>query len=177
MDAHRLVVPALCIALALCGCRRSADPVATQATGAMPAASSTQGAETTSVAPILEPATRLAIAEGDGVGSHLVDGHGRAVYAFSEDVGASTCVDACLKRWPPLAIPADQQADVVAPVDAVLAGKLERDDGIVQATYAKHPLYLYTGDATPGQHAGHDLTDEFGHWSLVAPDGKPIALK
>jgi predicted lipoprotein with Yx(FWY)xxD motif len=64
-----------------------------------------------------------------------------------------------------------------AAVQGGQVGRFERTDGTVQVTYFEHPLYLYTGDAEPGQRTGHDLQDEFGHWSLVGPDGKPLSTR
>jgi predicted lipoprotein with Yx(FWY)xxD motif len=173
MDARTPAFAILALALACGGCRREAAPAATADTGSLPAPAAT----TTDMAPAVQPATALAVANDDGIGAYLVDGQGNALYAFSEDLGASTCPEACLQRWPALVIPTGQDAAVEAPLDASLAGKFERDDGMLVATWAKHPLYRYTADTAPGQHTGHDVTDEFGHWSLVAPDGKPIAMK
>jgi hypothetical protein len=51
---------------------------------------------------------------------------------------------------------------------------------MVQATYAKHPLYYYAGnkqdgpgDRRPGDLHGQALYDQ---WYVVAPTGKPIKM-
>jgi predicted lipoprotein with Yx(FWY)xxD motif len=59
-------------------------------------------------------------------------------------------------------------------LDASLLGTITRDDGSTQATYNGWPLYLYAGDTAPGDTTGQGITDEYGLWYLIGPDGEPI---
>jgi predicted lipoprotein with Yx(FWY)xxD motif len=57
-------------------------------------------------------------------------------------------------------------------VDQALLGNAERGNGSIQVTYGGHPLYLYSGDAAPGDTSGHAFNDV---WFLVAPDGEAVS--
>lgn len=79
----------------------------------------------------------------------------------------STCEGACAEAWPPFL------GDPVAGegADQALLGNAERSNGGIQVTYGGHPLYLYSGDAAPGDTSGHAFNDV---WFLVAPDGEAV---
>ena len=55
-----------------------------------------------------------------------------------------------------------------------LAGVITRADGTTQMSYNGHPLYHYVGDTARGDTTGHDLRDDWGHWSLLTPQGQPV---
>ena len=57
---------------------------------------------------------------------------------------------------------------------ATMLGTITRDDGTVQATYNGWPLYLYFGDAAPGDTNGQGLDEFGGIWYLGSPAGEPI---
>ena len=59
-------------------------------------------------------------------------------------------------------------------VDATLLSTITRDDGTTQVTYNGWPLYLFEQDTAPGDTNGQGITDEFGQWFLISPDGEPI---
>ena len=98
------------------------------------------------------------------LGSILFDGSDHAVYLFTSDTTeVSTCRIACSLIWEPLLAPATSG-------DGVESSKLStatRADGLIQVTYAGHPLYEHAGDplgraAAEGKNA---------HWYAVSPAG------
>ncbi len=103
----------------------------------------------------------------------VADSDRRAVYMLDGDTDGSACTDDCLKRWAPVYAPTTEP-DLGAGLAPVLAGVVTRDDGTAQMSYNGHPLYHYVGDAARGDTTGHDLRDDWGHWSLLTPQGQPI---
>jgi predicted lipoprotein with Yx(FWY)xxD motif len=99
----------------------------------------------------------------------VVDGTGRTVYVFDQDVpGATTsaCTGACASLWH--AVPAG------SPTPAGLTGavgSIRGTDGGQQATLAGHPLYTYAGDSAAGQTSGQGV---MGIWWVVDPAGQEI---
>lgn len=143
-----------------------------------PATPATHPASPTTVAPTTTPAvasgtippfTEVEVAVTTGThGDQLVDAQGRSLYMFTlDDERTSTCEGACAEAWPPFL------GDPVAGegVDQALLGNAERGNGSIQVTYGGHPLYLYSGDAAPGDTSGHGFNDV---WFLVAPDGEAV---
>jgi predicted lipoprotein with Yx(FWY)xxD motif len=146
------------------------SPVATE-----PAATDTQAAESpTAGVPVTGEAT-VNVSESAGFGPVLVDGQGRSLYVFmsdTQDSGTSACTGDCAVEWPPLL---SQGAPVAGTgVDATLLGTITRDDGTLQVTYSGRPLYLFLGDAAPGDMNGQGVTDAFGQWFLVSATGEPV---
>jgi predicted lipoprotein with Yx(FWY)xxD motif len=104
------------------------------------------------------------------LGDILVDRDGRTLYLFTPDAqGDSTCVDACAQAWPPLLTVGPAVAGSGA--DESELGTVERDDGTVQVTYAGWPLYLFAGDADPGDISGQA---QGGVWFVVSSDGQAV---
>jgi predicted lipoprotein with Yx(FWY)xxD motif len=113
---------------------------------------------------------QLAVRTDPALGEHLVDGDGRTLYLFTNDVdGTSACYDACATNWPPFL--AEGDVAVSDGVDAALIGTTARTDGSVQVTYGGWPLYTFAADASPGDAAGQARNDV---WYVVAPDGTAI---
>ncbi|MGH3251156.1 MAG: COG4315 family predicted lipoprotein [Trebonia sp.] len=106
-------------------------------------------------------------------GTILIDGSGRAVYAWSKDTGdSSACSGACAAAWPPVTTMGAATASGGAQSSDL--GTITRSDGTKQVTYDKHPLYFYAGDSGPGSAAGQ-ASDQFGaKWWLVAPSGSDV---
>lgn len=103
------------------------------------------------------------------VGTVVTSG-GLTLYTFDGDTrkpAASHCADACATTWPPVL--GDGQPALVG-VDPRLVATAGRPDGTQQLTLAGRPLYLFSGDAAPGD-VGGDGKD--GRWHAVAPDGRP----
>ena len=106
----------------------------------------------------------------DGLGTVVVDGSGRSVYASSADEpNESTCYGRCADTWLPLLASGDPAGGIGIKTSA--AESMARRDGSHQVTYRGHPLYWYAGDDQPGAINGNGV-DLFGaHWFLLAPDG------
>jgi len=125
--------------------------------------------------PTASGTTGVAVAVGtSNIGPLLVDGRGRTLYLFAADTSSSsTCYDACAQAWPPLlAGTATPRAET-----GVTAGELgttKRRDGGAEVTYNGHPLYLYVGDAKPGDIVGQGLNQFGAAWYAVAPGGSKI---
>jgi predicted lipoprotein with Yx(FWY)xxD motif len=105
------------------------------------------------------------------LGEIVVDGEGMTVYYYTSDVpdsGESTCEGDCLAAWPP--VHADSEDPQVEGVTAEV-GTITGNDGELQVTIDGRPVYLYQGDAAPGDVTGQAVDDV---WWAVAPDGSEI---
>jgi predicted lipoprotein with Yx(FWY)xxD motif len=119
-------------------------------------------------------ATTIGVADNSSLGRILVDSHGRTLYLFKADrTMRSTCVGACAIAWPPLRVGGNPTADGGA--NTSLVGTTPRPDGVREATYNGHPLYLYQGDTQPGQVNGQGVTAFGAQWLAVAPTGGAIS--
>lgn len=120
-------------------------------------------------------ATGVAVsAQATGLGTILVDGQGRTLYQFANDMNnKSTCTDACAANWP--YVPAPDSLPASLPGVTGTLGTATRDDGHHQLTVAGHPLYTFVGDATPGQTNGQGINLNGGVWTVVSPAGAPLA--
>ncbi|GAA4666112.1 SCO0930 family lipoprotein [Streptomyces chumphonensis] len=110
----------------------------------------------------------LSAAEDPELGRIVRDAEGRTLYRFDQDTAwpmASNCTGSCLETWKPAA-PVDVRA--LEGVDPELVTTLERPDGSEQLSIDCWPVYWYTGDAEPGDTAGHGVG---GTWHAVTPDG------
>jgi predicted lipoprotein with Yx(FWY)xxD motif len=159
---------ALALILAACA------PAPAQPTATLPPTE--PPAEPSPTEPVTGEAT-VNVSESTEFGPILVDGEGMSLYIFMNDTqnsGTSTCTDAdgCATEWPPLVTDGDPVAG--EGVDASLLGTITRDDGSTQVTYNGRPLYLFEEDTAPGDTNGQGITDEFGQWFLISPDGEPI---
>ena len=115
-----------------------------------------------------------------GFGTVVLHGHARdlltaadgmTVYLFTPDAQSTpTCIDACAEAWPPLTVDDATQVTAGDGVDTSLLGTIEHPTGI-QVTYNNWPLYLFTGDTTPGDTNGQGQGDA---WYVLDPTGNPI---
>jgi predicted lipoprotein with Yx(FWY)xxD motif len=108
-----------------------------------------------------------------GIGSVLVDSHGRTLYLFEKDRnGLSMCNSACAKFWPRLTSHGSPHAG--KSVHQSLLRLTRVRNGLGQVTYAGHPLYTFVGDKRAGQTSGEGL-DNFGaEWYAVGPNGHKV---
>jgi predicted lipoprotein with Yx(FWY)xxD motif len=109
-----------------------------------------------------------------GLGKILVDSQGRTLYLFQKDSGTkSTCFGACASAWPPL--PVNGKSTVGSGANASLVGSATRSDGKPQVTYNGHPLYLYTGDSSPGDTNGQGVTAFGAGWFALSAAGNQVS--
>jgi predicted lipoprotein with Yx(FWY)xxD motif len=133
--ASAALIPLSAMAVAACGGASAAT--------SPPASSSRPTAQTSRAA-----SATVGVANS-GLGSILVDSHGRTLYLWQADTGPkSTCSGACAAAWPPLMTNRAPTAGRGA--KASLLGTTKRSDGAEQVTYNQHPLYLFTGDTASG---------------------------
>jgi predicted lipoprotein with Yx(FWY)xxD motif len=97
-----------------------------------------------------------------GTDMYLADSNGMTLYYFTKDTsGASTCVGACVDRWP---VFYTDNVMVPSEMDAKEFGVITRADGKKQNTFRGWPLYYWTGDKMAGQTAGQGVN---GVWFYV----------
>jgi predicted lipoprotein with Yx(FWY)xxD motif len=160
-------------ALVAAGCGSSSTNAASGSTSSKstgggygaPAASATTTMSTTGSATISSRMTSL--------GQVLVDGNGMTIYLFEKDTGTtSMCDSSCAKFWPPVTTSGAPKAG--SGVTAAKLGTTKRADGTTEVTYNGHPLYLYTGDKSPGDVTGQGLNAFGALWYVVSPAGKEV---
>jgi predicted lipoprotein with Yx(FWY)xxD motif/plastocyanin len=114
---------------------------------------------------LMQQAWTVQVREVVGAGRVLANAAGRSLYVHDGDGQAQTSCDSkCASRFPPLA--SGSGAPVGSPD---LPGELSvfaRPDGSNQVAYNDQPLYLYSGDAQPGDTSGDGVD---GVWHLARP--------
>jgi predicted lipoprotein with Yx(FWY)xxD motif len=131
------------------------------------------GAETTATAQTSpsEGVATIKVASVPKLGKVVVDSDGFTLYDFHKDKGTtSSCYGACAGVWPPLTTGSTPKA--TGGVSASMLGTTERKDGTTQVTFAGHPLYIYTGDAKPGEANGNDFSSYGAQWYALLPNGE-----
>lgn len=131
------------------------------------------GNQTTTTTAASLPTTSEAVSDGVStrsttLGTVLVDPEGFTMYVFTVDTnGESACYDSCATLWPP--VPGDT---AIGPgLNPSMFGTTTRTDGTTQLTVNGQPLYLWAGDAGPGDVTGQDVD---GVWFVVGSDGVMI---
>ena len=155
-----LAIPALLLA----ACGSSTSP--STAGGAKPSAMSTKSMPTASGSmggSGMNSSGMAALTKiKTSVGPVLADAKGLTLYWYSKDTQmSSACTGSCATAWPPLT------GKPEAAMGVRLVGKfgtITRANGVQQATYKGHPLYLYAGDMAPGQVKGNGLG---GVWHVL----------
>lgn len=106
-------------------------------------------------------------------GKVLVDGKGRAVYAFSKDVYGkpSKCTGPCANVW--------QAKITVSPklgggADEGKVAIFTRSDGKEQILYNGWLLYYFDGDTDTGPAGGQGKSAFGGTWYVLDADGNPV---
>ena len=118
----------------------------------------------------------LKLATSQRVGSYLVDGNGRSLYYFGEDLPASgpkaavsNCDGACLAAWATF----HAANTLVEGINAADVGEITRSDGAKQTTYQGWPLYYYVGDGRAGDLNGEGVGNI---WFVLHDRAYSIAL-
>lgn len=114
----------------------------------------------------------LVVATAGAASAYVADRSGAALYMLDGDKDGSGCTGECTQTWPPVRVEGAMPSDSPG-LQAGMVGVVQRADGGTQVAYNGHPLYRYGGDAGAGT-AGHGVSDKWGHWSLVGPDGAPL---
>src|SRR3954469_14136276 len=125
---------------------------------------------TTSATTAKAPALKLA---KTGLGTIVVDGKGRTLYAFGHDLkNKSRCSGACAQNWPPAAAPA--KPTVAKGIDRSKLKVIKRGDGSRQLSYNGHPLYRFVLDSARGDVNGQGVTAFGGTWHVLSKRGVVI---
>lgn len=152
--------------------RRSGEPIEDQQAGqaqnqAATQPAQTEGGETEQAQPEASTAAQVFIqVDANADPARLVDGEGRTLYRFVYDAptGVPHCYEPCTNRWVPVLV--TEQARAGEGVGGDLLGTVEREDGVLQATYKGWPLY-WLKDEEPGTATGDEISDV---WTSVQPD-------
>jgi predicted lipoprotein with Yx(FWY)xxD motif len=94
-------------------------------------------------------------------GGVLVNSNGMTLYTYDRDVagsGRSECNGQCAFIWPPLGA-----GNGTPSGDFTI---ITREGGQRQWCYKGKPLYLFSGDANPGDNAGNGVN---GVWQVATP--------
>lgn len=140
------------------------DPAATNVPGERPVAVNTG---TTGSNP-------LVVATEGGPAPYVANSAGAALYALEGDTDGSRCTGECTRVWPPMLV-ADALPSHTPGLEASMIGVVQRADGSTQVAYNGHPLYHYAADGGAARTAGHGVSDKWGNWALVSPQGTPLA--
>jgi predicted lipoprotein with Yx(FWY)xxD motif len=133
--------------------------------------SSTTAAPSAASAPA--PGGTLVRTAKTSLGTLLVDGGGRTLYAFTKDTGPkSMCAGACTSYWPPFTATSTPKAG--GGVQASALKLVKRSDGSRQVAIDGHPLYFFKGDQSVGQLNGQGLDDFGAKWWVVSPSGSDV---
>lgn len=127
-----------------------------------------------------ETNVRIMIKDNKTVGAYLADQDGRTMYWKKGDSpGKSTCTGPCLQNWPAVNIPSPMS--LPTKLKASDFGTITREDGSMQTTFRRYPLYYYAMDREPGDTKGQGINNE---WYVVNPDyfpprepGNPFGLR
>ncbi len=143
------------------------------AAATLAACGSTSGAGAGSVNTSLGPQGTVGAVK-TGLGTVLVDAHGRTLYELSVDTpGRIACAGTCAAIWPPYTVPAGTKPMSGGGVAATLT-TVRRPDGTMQVEADGHPLYDYSRDTGAGQTSGEGVQDTGGTWYALTEGGQPV---
>ena len=137
------------------------------------AASTATTASTTAPTTATTEAAVVGLATGPSpFGEIVVDGEGYTLYLLVTDRQSTpTCVAECEGVWAPHR--ADALGTLGSGIDPAMVGTVEREDGVVQATYNGWPLYRYRDDGAPGDLNGHGQLNVF---FALGPHGGTVGV-
>ena len=151
-------------AILLSACGQAATRAGSPASPAAPAPSSTLAPSPSAPAPSNSPAAiQVGTRSITGIGLILDSSKGFTLYHLTTDTSSrTTCTGSCSQTWPPL-LAVNGKAPIVPGLMGTF-GTLTRPDGTVQVTFDGKPLYMFAGDARPGQANGQGIG---GVWFAV----------
>jgi predicted lipoprotein with Yx(FWY)xxD motif len=154
---YRTVALAFAVGLVLAACSTGSGYGKSADAGTKPPPTTTAATETVKTAT-------------SPLGTILVNGEGRTLYALTNDAnGTSTCEAECAATWPPVVVTGSPKP--AAGLDPAAFSTVTRSDGSSQLKAGKWPVYLFSGDSQPGDVNGQGSG---GVWFVVAPDGSLI---
>lgn len=174
--AGALAIGLLAAACSSSGGTASPSPAASSP-AASPSASSPAAAQAGFPVTVDGQVADLALRAVPGLpGKVLVDGKGRAVYAFSKDVYGkpSACKGACASAWQAKLTESPKLGDGVK--DTLIAVATQ-PDGRVQIAYNGYLLYYFNaggGDTNTGPANGQGKSAFGGNWYVLDADGNPV---
>ncbi|HWK39294.1 MAG TPA: hypothetical protein VNR88_10300 [Hyphomicrobium sp.] len=121
---------------------------------------------------------RLRVMNDGRFGNYLGDQTGKPLYIFDQDQrGASSakpqskCYGSCARTWQPVTGKPEQTSTATGAL-----ALFNREDQQQQLSYDGWPLYYYSVDIGGGSDpSGNGKIDHGGTWSLLRPDGTPVA--
>lgn len=114
--------------------------------------SSSGSGGTQAVSPAAGGGNAALTAKSTSIGMVATDSNGHTVYELNGNPASnSKCTSSCQAIWLP-----------------VMSG------GSVMVLHG-HPLFTFSGDTAAGQTNGQGVTDTWGTWMAVSPNGTPIA--
>ncbi len=134
----------------------------------------TSGTDTTQAVSVkTDTNNTLSVVDNKTLGPILVDNKGMVVYLFTKDSqNKSTVTGLNAAIWPPLLVPPGNHLTPGRGVTGKLS-TLTRANGKRQVTYNGIPLYVYSGDLSPGQTNGEGILHE---WYVVHPNSTAALL-
>ena len=137
--------------------RQSPGPPSTPGPTATTAVAGTAPPATTPSTSTAPPRHVTVVAVHDG----LLTADGRTLYANVLDSASDVrCAGGCAAQWPPLLAPVATGTGV----GRSDLGTVARPGGGTQVTFDGHPVYRFSGDATPGQTRGDGAS---GIWHAI----------
>ena len=109
------------------------------------------------------------------LGNILATSSGFTLYEFTHDhSSANTCmhISGCSETWP--ALQTSGRPTAGPGVRASLLSTTRLPHGKTQATYAGHPLYLYSGDSGPGETSYVGESVFGGRWYALNASGGAV---
>jgi len=172
--AGALAIGLLAAACSSGGGNSAAPSPAASSPAASPSASSPAAAQAGFPVTVDGQVADLALRAVPGMkGKILVDGKGRAVYAFSKDVYGkpSKCTGPCASVWQ---AKITESPKLGGGADEGLVAIFTRADGKEQILYNGWLLYYFQGDTDTGPAGGQGKSAFGGNWNVLDADGNPV---
>jgi predicted lipoprotein with Yx(FWY)xxD motif len=127
------------------------------------------GASMAATASLQSSGGTVKVMKSSKYGTVLVSSTGLTLYRFALDKkGVSVCGAGCVKLWPPYLVKGKAKPTVGTGASASLLGTIKRSNGALQISYARFPLYTYSGDKKPGAMTGEGFQN---YWYAVSVTG------